>query len=135
MKMALCWMGQVGGPPRVGRGRLSAAWHKAGPEVLSAPMQSPAVGLQALRSWPRGDCWRLDALRGMSFYGRETALCVPQIVFQCPVNPVLSTGPRPANVPQMSRKLPKNRILGQILVVLEITGFWRGKKPKPVVLQ
>ena len=32
---------------------------------MSVPSQSPADQLVNGASWPRGDCWHLDALRGM----------------------------------------------------------------------
>ncbi len=44
-------------------GRLSAAGHKAGSVVGSAPWQSPADRLWRLGGCPRGDCRRCDANR------------------------------------------------------------------------
>lgn len=46
----------MGGPPRVGPGRLSVAGRKAGPKVGSAPCNPPLMGWQALDAGPRGDC-------------------------------------------------------------------------------
>ena len=44
----------MGSPPRVGPGRLSVRWHKAGPKVGSAPCNPPPMDWQALGAGPVG---------------------------------------------------------------------------------